>query len=267
MFNLSIITINYNNKAGLKKTVDSVANQKFKDFEYIVIDGGSSDESINIIKENESSINYWVSEQDEGIYHAINKGINKSSGKYCMFLNSGDSLKDDNTLSLCMQNIINHSETDIFYGDIICENEDQTTWIRTHPQVLDLAFFQHNNLNHQASLIRSGLFSEFGNYPQKYKLASDHWLYIKCIIENKVFTYINAPLVFYDISGQSTKNRDIYDKEMEAIWEQNVPQYATTLSNLVNDFRLISGYKIVKAAININSKIQKIRKKVYDFRL
>jgi glycosyltransferase involved in cell wall biosynthesis len=89
---LSIITVNLNNIGGLQKTFESVFNQLFSDYEYIVIDGGSTDGSVDIIAQNAIKISYWISERDNGIYHAMNKGIQVSKGEYILFLNSGDSL-------------------------------------------------------------------------------------------------------------------------------------------------------------------------------
>ena len=86
----SVITINYNNCEGLQRTIDSVIGQTFKDFEFIVIDGGSTDGSVDIINKNAASITYWISERDNGIYHAMNKGIAQAHGDYCIFMNSGD---------------------------------------------------------------------------------------------------------------------------------------------------------------------------------
>ena len=87
---LSVITINYNNAEGLAKTMDSVFRQRFSDFEYIVIDGGSTDGSKDLIVNNQDKIAYWCSEKDSGIYNAMNKGIREASGEYLLFLNSGD---------------------------------------------------------------------------------------------------------------------------------------------------------------------------------
>ena len=87
---LSIITINYNNREGLKKTINSVINQTFRDFEYILIDGGSEDGSKEIILQHEAQFSYWRSEKDHGIYNAMNKGILAAKGDYLLFLNSGD---------------------------------------------------------------------------------------------------------------------------------------------------------------------------------
>jgi glycosyltransferase involved in cell wall biosynthesis len=91
---LSIITINYNNLSGLEKTIQSVLNQTLKNFEFIIIDGGSTDGSKEYNQEKNEFIDCWVSESDNGIYHAMNKGIKMAKGEYCLFLNSGDYLVD-----------------------------------------------------------------------------------------------------------------------------------------------------------------------------
>src|ERR1700741_3090435 len=95
---ISIITINYNDKTGLEKTISSVAGQSYADYEFIVIDGGSTDGSVEVIKKHESKISEWVSENDSGIFNAQNKGANKATGNYLLFLNSGDVLADKDVL-------------------------------------------------------------------------------------------------------------------------------------------------------------------------
>ncbi len=85
----SVITINYNNKEGLTHTLNSVINQSCKDYKSIIIDGQSTDGCVDAIKEYTSHITYWVSEKDKGVYHAMNKGIAKAHGEYCIFMNSG----------------------------------------------------------------------------------------------------------------------------------------------------------------------------------
>ena len=99
---ISVITINYNNGVGLRSTIDSVVGQKCNDFEYIVIDGGSTDSSLNVIKEYSHKIDYWVSEPDGGIYNAMNKGVAHAHGDYCVFLNSGDCFYSDVVLNRFM---------------------------------------------------------------------------------------------------------------------------------------------------------------------
>ena len=96
--NISVITICFNNKAGLKRTLDSIAQQTLKPFELIVIDGGSTDGSVECIKQNEHIISYWVSEKDNGPYNAMNKGIERASGDFCIFMNSGDIFYSNSSL-------------------------------------------------------------------------------------------------------------------------------------------------------------------------
>ena len=113
---LSVITINFNNAIGLEKTIKSVIEQKFTDFEFVIIDGDSSDGSKEIIKKYSNKISYWVSEKDKGIYNAQNKGIERAIGEYCLFLNSGDYLVD----TTVFQTVFSEKRTqDIIYGDMI----------------------------------------------------------------------------------------------------------------------------------------------------
>ena len=95
---LSIITINFNDAKGLEKTIQSVINQTYKDFEYIVVDGASTDGSVDVIKKYSNKLTHWVSEPDTGIYNAMNKGTRMASGEYCLYLNSGDFLADNDVL-------------------------------------------------------------------------------------------------------------------------------------------------------------------------
>ena len=94
MKQISIITINYNNASGLEKTIRSVVEQIYNEYEYIIIDGASSDKSKEVIQEYQRYIDFWCSEKDSGIYNAMNKGIQKASGEYLLFLNSGDVLNN-----------------------------------------------------------------------------------------------------------------------------------------------------------------------------
>ena len=112
----SVITINFNNGEGLRHTIDSVISQTCHDYEYIIIDGGSTDDSVNVIKLFSDKIDYWVSEKDRGIYHAMNKGVNLAHGQYCIFMNSGDCFYDSSVLEQ-FKNI--GMEEDIIIGKLL----------------------------------------------------------------------------------------------------------------------------------------------------
>ena len=111
---ISIITINYNNASGLEKTIRSVVEQTYNEYEYIIIDGASLDKSKEVIQEYQRYIDFWCSEKDSGIYNAMNKGIQKASGEYLLFLNSGDVLHNSAVLAAIHGFL---SVQDILYGD------------------------------------------------------------------------------------------------------------------------------------------------------
>ena len=113
---LSIITVNYNNKDGLQKTIDSVISQTFKDFEWIVIDGGSTDGSRELIEKNKNYFSFWCSEHDKGVYNAMNKGIVHAKGEYLNFMNSGDCFVSNKVLEKIFSNDYTN---DILYGNVV----------------------------------------------------------------------------------------------------------------------------------------------------
>lgn len=258
---ISIITINYNNKSGLEKTIHSVVGQNNKSYEYIIIDGNSSDGSIEIIKDNSQYISLWKIERDNGIYDAMNKGIKEASGEYLMFLNSGDCLSEKDTLSICIENVERNPEVDIFYGDIYgTRNDISKNWIHTHPPKLSLQFWRHCNINHQAALIKASLFKEYGLYPDKYRLAGDHWLFLKSFLDQKLFFHIPEPLVVYDYSGSSATGRSKYVDEMNDMWAQLVPKY---ISEVIEENEALSFFlnkKLIRVAKKADSGVQTFKR-------
>lgn len=182
MIILSIITVNLNNATGLKKTIESIKCQNFKDFEFLIIDGGSTDGSIDIIKNNENLINYWVSERDAGIYHAMNKGIQKAKGRYLLMLNSGDWLTNKTTLKGLK--LKNHHE-DIIYGNNIWV-EDANTYKSNYPRILTYSYLKQNSICHQASFIKRELHDRVGPYNQHYRITSDWEFFLLAIAKFKV---------------------------------------------------------------------------------
>ena len=142
----SIITINYNNKGGLEKTINSVLGQSFHNYEYIIIDGGSTDGSVEIIKKYASQIDYWVSESDNGVYNAMNKGIGKASGEYLNFMNSGDTFHSSSALETISDL---HSDDDIIIGGYYETEKGVSHTIPPHDVTL-LTLLKYT-INHQAT--------------------------------------------------------------------------------------------------------------------
>lgn len=180
MIQLSIITINYNNAKGLQKTIESVVSQNYKNIEYIIIDGGSKDNSVDVIKEHEDIISYWVSERDSGIYNAMNKGIQKATGEYLLFLNSGDSLVCETVLEQLIKG--EKGDTDLVYGDLIRTFSDGTQDFVEMPDFITVDRMMTQTLCHPVTLIHSRLFQEFGLYDERLKIVADWAFFFKVIV-------------------------------------------------------------------------------------
>lgn len=174
----SIITINYNNRDGLRRTIESVVNQTFRDFEYIIIDGGSTDGSVEVIKEYADRIDYWVSEPDKGIYNAMNKGILQAHGEYLNFMNSGDCFYNKRVLEKVA---FNSKEASIIVGQDCYVNKYGESHASTLPHYPSSLFLYVATLPHQSSFFKKDLF-EHTLYDERLKIVSDWKFYIQQII-------------------------------------------------------------------------------------
>jgi len=206
---LSIITVCYNNKNGLQKTMESVVNQTFTDYEYIIIDGGSTDKTIELIKENEQHIDYWISEKDNGIYDAMNKGIKTAKGEYCYFLNSDDYIAAPNTLEKIFAKL--KPETDIIYGNLaVTKNNKLQKVLKFSKNITPYSFFRHKvAIHHQASFIKRELFEQYGYYNEKTKIISDWLFFFETALLYKVQTqYINRVFAVFLFGGKSSTGID-----------------------------------------------------------
>ena len=218
---LSIITINFNNEVGLKKTIESVVSQSMRDFEWIVIDGGSTDGSKKIIEQNKQYIAYWCSEPDRGIYHAMNKGIRASHGDYLMFLNSGDSLYDNQVIERVVPLL---NVKDIYVGRINsvgrenANNEEQADF---SPEGI-LRKLTFTWIPHQASFFKKTFFETYGLYREDQKIVSDWWAYYKSLILGNA-TIEALPLIIsnYDIEGISATQRSQAMQEQENLLKEH----------------------------------------------
>lgn len=204
---VSIITVNLNDAAGLRKTVSSVLAQTYNDFEFIVIDGGSTDGSTDFIREISSRLSYWLSEPDNGTYNAMNKGIKLASGEYCLFLNSGDFFVDDRVLD----NIFNKSETaDIISGDVLKVRPNKKFRRVSSPETISLHKLCIHSLPHQATLIRRSLFEEIGYYTESYKIVSDWEFFLKAlVIFEKSYSHLNIDVSFFRTGGISSRKESV----------------------------------------------------------
>jgi len=231
-YKISIITVNFNNKVGLQKTIASVLSQTFKNFEFIIVDGASTDGSKALLADGNLETTKWISEPDNGIYHAMNKGIKMSKGDYLLFLNSGDALINDEVLHMLDQKI--DSTYDIYYGDIIFDQAEKTTKI-IFPERLTFGFFFRDNLSHQATFIKRSLFNKYFYYNEKFKIVSD-WEFLIYVIckENVSYKHLNLITTLYDGNGISSKSNNyktVYDERATSL-AQHFPAFVKDYENI-----------------------------------
>ena len=214
---VTIITINYNDKIGLQKTIESVLSQSRELFEYIVVDGASSDGSLDVIKMYSSSLNYWVSEKDAGIYNAMNKGIAKATGDYCIFMNSGDVFYDDKVIESVLPYL---DGTTIINGD----TQYPSGRYDVSPDDVSLSFFMNSTIIHQSTFIRTDLLKN-NNYDEKYRIVSDWKFWIEeLIIKGVSYKSIHLPISIFDENGIGSTNLELHDNEMVKVLEELFPK-------------------------------------------
>ena len=275
---LSIITINYNNAEGLRKTLASVASQTYADIEHIIVDGGSTDGSVEVIREYEQSLASrlsplasnlkWLSEPDSGIYNAMNKGIeialgrrvvnafNRSelvedknkgikmaNGEYLLFLNSGDYLVDADTLKNVFEDA---NDVDIIYGDRINVYEDGSQKkVNYFPDKITGSFMYHSMISHQASFIKSDLFVKYGLYREDLKYASDWEFFLKTfLLYNCTYQHIHQYVVYFDCLGISSiaeNNKEMWE-ERERVFAETLPAFAEDYIHMDQYLRMLRGY-------------------------
>ncbi len=214
---LSVITINLNNANGLKKTIQSFADQNFSDAEMIVIDGGSSDGSKEVIEAHKNHIAQWVSEKDGGIYHAQNKGLGLAKGEYCLFLNSGDYFATTDVLTNIFSG--NYPE-DLLYGNMIIQRKDGSSYPGKMPEDLSFHHMIADTLWHPVTFIRKSLFEAFGKYDETLKMVADYDFFLKVLIVHNVSRrYFDFPISVFNLDGFSSNpdNRKLQQEERTAV--------------------------------------------------
>lgn len=222
---ISVITINYNNCDGLRKTIESVVNQNCNEVEYIIIDGGSTDGSIEVIKEYADKINNWVSETDNGCYHAMNKGIKFATGEYVIFMNSGDCFYTNNVIS---EFVKENPTEDVIFGDMFLS----LGCINKTPQELTFRYFFEGNLPHQACFIKTSTQKKYP-YNENLKIVSDYEFFLKTlIVDNRSYRKLNKIISYFDFNGISSSNIELHAKERKLVQESLFPE------RILEDYRL-----------------------------
>ena len=214
---LSIITVCYNEAARIALTCESIVKQTFQCFEWIVIDGGSTDGTLEILKQYATRINYFVSEKDRGIYHAMNKGIIQAHGTYLLFLNGGDYFYESETLAKVFASG-KTLEQDIYYGDILLEKSDGFKR-RSLDFTNYYAMFALRTFPHQVTFIKRALFEVYGLHDESFTICADLEFFLRVFVSKanrKRHAIEHLPFivsVYENIEGVSSKNIALRDAE------------------------------------------------------
>lgn len=202
---LSIITVNLNNKDGLQNTINSIINQSYRDFEWLIIDGGSTDGSKELIEKYSDQINYWVSEPDKGIYNGMNKGILASNGEYLLFLNSGDFFYDNKVLEKVFPLLVSHD----FYIGIEKYNDSLWYLKDVNPEYVINYFIFGGIIPHGSSFINKRVFEKYGLYKEDIEISADICLFYKALfLGNATLNIIPSIITVFEGGGISCANKD-----------------------------------------------------------
>lgn len=226
----TVITINYNNADGLRRTIESTVGQTYCDYEYVIIDGGSTDASVDVIKEYENKITYWVSEKDGGIYNAMNKGMKSAHGEYLIYMNSGDVFASDSVLSDVYLHI---NDEDIIIGNVLAAD---SRVIMSPPPLngnLTMYHLYSGAIPHQGTFVKLAL-QQKHPFDETLRIAADWKFFLKCIIfDNCSVKYINVNVALYDTSGLSSQNPQAMRDEKDKVLAEYLPQ------RVIEDYRLM----------------------------
>jgi len=222
---LSIITVNLNNAKGLEKTIKSVISQTLNNYQFIVIDGVSTDESVEIIKKYADKIDYWISEPDTGVFNAMNKGIKQSIGKYCHFLNSGDYYASDDVLEKVFRN--KTYDAPYINGHQINDFGNESNRASNPGRALTLYDFYKGTIKHQATFIKRSLFDKYGLYDESLRIVADWKFFLQTIaLHNEQPVFVDIDIAIFEWFGLSTdeKQKQKHDAEKQKVFDELLPK-------------------------------------------
>lgn len=238
---ISIVTVVFNGKYFLEETIQNVLNQTYKNIEYIIIDGGSTDGTIDIIKKYESEITYWSSEKDKGIYDAMNKGIDVANGDWINFMNAGDRFYENTTCSDIFKDSNYFNDIDVLYGDLIV---DYGKFQRLEMARSIESIWKGMPFSHQSAFVRTDYHKQ-SKYSLNYKIGGDLEFFYKTFNEKKKFKYIDKIISIMGVEGLSDGNR------FHSIWQKH---------QIINDSAFSLSYNIYYIYLYIDQLVRKVVK-------
>ena len=231
----SIITVTYNAEAVLDDTIQSVVSQTYKEIEYIIVDGGSKDRTMQIVRRYQDKISVLISEPDKGLYDAMNKGIRQSTGDYVCFLNAGDQLHEDDTLFHIVQTLHGKELPDVIYGDTdIVDGEGHFLHKRrlSPPEQLTWKSFKQGMLVcHQAFFARTTL-AKNTPYNLKYRFSADFDWCVRIMKQSNVLHNTHLTIIDYLNEGMTTQNHKASLKERFWIMSRHYGFFNTVFHHL-----------------------------------
>jgi glycosyltransferase involved in cell wall biosynthesis len=229
----SIITVTYNAKKMLERTLLSVVNQTYRNIEYIIIDGASKDGTVKIIRCFESGLSHWVSEPDKGIYDAMNKGLMAATGDYVWFVNAGDAIKHNEIVMELSEIAIQKGLPDVLYGETDLIDSAGNLFAKRRlkaPKRLTWKSFRMGMLvSHQAFIVKREIAP---HYDLKYRFSADFDWCIQCLKKARTITNSNIRLIHYQYEGTTTANRKVSLKERYEIMCKNYGILSTQIRHL-----------------------------------
>lgn len=214
---ISVITVCYNAIDVIEKTILSVLSQTYDNIEYIIVDGGSTDGTVDIIKKYQDRIDKWLSEPDQGIYDAMNKGIGLAKGDYINFMNAGDQFVNNRVLEQLVPYY--SSNNDVIYGDCVLDKFDRRYIYKAKPSWLADDRIPSMGFNHQSSFVKTSL-AKMYPFDLKYKLAADFNMMVTLFRAHYSFVYAQIPIVYYNLDGVSSEN--VYSHQYECLCIRNL---------------------------------------------
>ena len=239
---VSIITVVYNGEAFIEQSIKSVLEQTYTNIEYIIIDGASTDGTINIIKKYETKISIFISEKDSGIYNAMNKGLALAKGEIIGILNADDYYYPE-TIQLIV-NQFEQSNADVVYGNLMklrsIENKDYFKQVAPNISLMEKTM----PIFHPATFVKKELYEKIGTFNEKYKLSADYDFIYRAYKADAIFEYIPQPLTVFRIDGATNTSCKSYKEGYQILKSYNSP-FANDMKRLIIKCKIKNLVRIV----------------------
>lgn len=262
MIKISVITVVYNNEKTLEKTINSVLSQSYKEIEYIIVDGKSTDGTLDIINRYKKNISKFVSEKDNGIYDAWNKGVKMATGDIIFFINSDDIFYDDNVLEIVAKAFQQNLNYDYIYGGIVSRgifnNGKDAVFLK---EISNYSIKMGQVIPQPSLFIKRSLFDEIGFYNTDYKVNADFDFDCRLVINNKKGLHVKYLISYYDQNGYSSRGGwNLYQEKISVI-RKHFGNYYASLYYIKSVFRYLTVSLLKKFGIAglISNLINKLK--------